>query len=107
MKKYRWIVTTESVPPVQDDGAEPLDGLKLERHVVEYAFYRLRGRLTVTIDGEDFRLPAGFLGLGAARREIFRLGDEQAVLVVEKNGRAQLIFRGGTVEPETMEYSLV
>lgn len=107
MKKYRWIVMTESVPPVLEDGTELLDGLKLERHVIEYAFYRLRGRLTVTIDGEDFRLPAGFLGLGAAKREIFRLGDEQAVLAVEKSGRAQLIFRGETVEPETVEYSLV
>lgn len=78
-----------------------------ETHTVLCVFRRLTGRITVTIDGEDFRLPAGFLGLAAARREIFRLGDEQAVLVVEKSGKAQLIFRGETVVPEIVEYSLI
>lgn len=95
MKKYVWVAAIA-------DTSEPM-----EKHTVSCVFRRLTGRITVTIDGEDFRLPAGFLGLGAAKREIFRLGDEQAVLAVEKSGRAQLIFRGETVEPETVEYSLV
>ena len=70
-----------------------------ENHVVTYAFARLKGKITVTIDGDGFDLPAGFLGLAASKREIFRLGDEQAVLAVDKNGNAQLLFRGQFVTP--------
>ena len=66
-------------------------------HTVDYTFARLRGKVTVTIDGDSFDLPAGFLGLKVARREIFRLGDEQAVLAVDKKGNAELIFRGENV----------
>ncbi len=66
-------------------------------HTVDYTFARLKGKMTVTIDGESFDLPAGFLGLKVARREIFRLGDEQAVLAVNKKGEAELIFRGENV----------
>ena len=66
-------------------------------HTVEYTFARLKGKITVTIDGESFDLPAGFLGLKVARREIFRLGDEQAVLSVNTKGNAELIFRGESV----------
>ncbi len=66
-------------------------------HTVAYAFARVKGIITVTIDGDSFDLPAGFLGLKVARREIFRLGDEQAVLAVDKKGNAELIFRGENV----------
>lgn len=66
-------------------------------HTVTYAFARLKGKITVTIDGDSFDLPAGFFGLKATRREIFRLGDEQAVLAVDKKGEAELIFRGERV----------
>ncbi|MBQ9162711.1 MAG: hypothetical protein IJX74_05485 [Clostridia bacterium] len=59
---------------------------------ITYGFSRFGG-ITVGIDGEQFKLPAGFLGLGAARREIFRVGDEQAVLVVDRRGKAKLLFR--------------
>ena len=67
-------------------------------HTVIYTFEPLKGKQRVTIDDDSFDLPAGFLGLKAARREIFRLGDEQAVLAVNKKGGAELIFRGETVE---------
>lgn len=66
-------------------------------HTVSYTFARAKGRITVTIDGESFDLPAGFLGIKVARREIFRLGDEQAILAVDKKGEAELIFRGERV----------
>ncbi len=66
-------------------------------HTVAYTFARMKGRITVTIDGESFDLPAGFLGLKVARREIFRLGDEQAILAVNKKGEAELVFRGESV----------
>lgn len=95
MRKYVWNAVIE-------DADTPR-----ETHTVSCVFRRLTGRITVTIDGDVFTLPAGLLGLAAARREIFRLGDEQAVLVVEKSGRAQLLLRGETVDPETVEYSLI
>ena len=68
-----------------------------ENHEVAYAFSRAKGRMTVTIDGEAFDMPCGLFGCKAARREPFRLGDYQAILAVEKNGRATLIVDGETV----------
>ncbi len=74
-------------------------------HTVTYALSRLTGRMTVTVNGDAFTLSAGFLSLKAARREPFRLvgmdGEaEQAILVVDKKGRATLLFRAQTVEEE-------
>ncbi|MBR6782453.1 MAG: hypothetical protein IKM33_04575 [Clostridia bacterium] len=74
-------------------------------HTVTYSLNKLTGRMTVTLDGEAFDLSAGFLALKAARREPFRIVDaegeaEQAVLVVDKKGRASLLFRAKTVEVE-------
>ncbi len=73
-------------------------------HTVSYALSRITGRMTVTVDGEAYTLSAGFLSLRAARREPFRLVDEdgeaeQAVLVVDKRGHAMLLFRAAVVEP--------
>ena len=83
MKRMAWNVQTEE-----------------QNHRVEYAFSHMRGKITVTIDGDAFELPAGFLGSHPARREIFRLGDEQAVLVVDGKGHAKLLFRAAEVTPE-------
>ena len=82
MKRMTWNVHTEE-----------------ENHRVDYAFSRLKGKVTVTIDGDAFDLPAGFLGTRPSRREIFRLGDEQAVLVVDGKGNAKLLFRAAEVAP--------
>lgn len=76
MRKQHWKITAEET--VCD---------------IAYSFSRLGG-MTVSIDGEAFKLPAGFLGLRAAKREIFRVGDEQAILAVDGRGRAKLLFRG-------------
>ena len=43
------------------------------------------------IDDQTFELPWG------AREEIFRLGDEQAVLIVAKNGKIAIRLRDGLV----------
>ena len=61
--------------------------------------------MIITLDGDEFVLPAGFLSLKAARREPFRIVDEegeaeQAVLVVDKKGKASLIFRAKEVTAE-------
>ena len=72
---------------------------------VTYTLHRLTGRMTVTVNGDAFTLPAGPLSLRAARREPFRIvspdGEaEQAVLSVDRQGRATLWFRGAEVPAE-------
>ena len=74
-------------------------------HTVTYSLHKLTGRMTVTLDGDEFTLSAGFLSLKAARREPFRIvgadGEaEQAILAVDKKGKATLIFRAKEVAPE-------
>lgn len=73
-------------------------------HTVTYTLSRFTGRMLVTVNGDEYRLSAGFLSLHAARRETFRLvgedGEaEQAILVVDKHGNATLLFRAKMVEP--------
>ena len=74
-------------------------------HTVTYSLNKFTGKMTVILDGDEFTLSAGFLSLKAARREPFRIMDEdgeaeQAILVVDKKGRASLIFRAQEVMPE-------
>ena len=74
-------------------------------HTVTYSLNKFTGKMTVTLDGDEFVLPAGFLSLKAARREPFRIVDEegeaeQAILVVDQKGRATLLFRAKEVAPE-------
>ena len=74
-------------------------------HTVTYSLNKFTGKMTVTLDGDEFILSAGFLSLKAARREPFRILDEegeaeQAILVVDQKGRATLLFRAKEVAPE-------
>ncbi|MBO5512734.1 MAG: hypothetical protein J6B24_13460 [Clostridia bacterium] len=74
-------------------------------HTVTYSLNKFTGKMTVTLDGDEFILSAGFLSLKAARREPFRIVDgegeaEQAILVVDQKGRATLLFRAKEVAPE-------
>ena len=71
-------------------------------HVVTYSLNKLTGRMTVSVDGDEFSLSAGFLSCKAARREPFRLvgadGEaEQAILTVDQKGKPSLLFRAQTV----------
>ena len=75
------------------------------KHVITYTLEKLKGRMIVTLDEDVFVLSAGFLSLKAARREPFRIVDEegeaeQAILVVDQKGRASLLFRAKEVAPE-------
>ena len=81
----------------------PTEGLE---HIITYSLNKFTGKMTVTLDGDEFTLSAGFLSLKAARREPFRIVDEageaeQAILVVDKKGRASLLFRAKEVTPES------
>ena len=74
-------------------------------HIITYSLNKFTGKMTVTLDGDEFTLSAGFLSLKAARREPFRIVDEegeaeQAILVVDKKGRASLLFRAKEVAAE-------
>ena len=85
MKQYTWTVTVdadseadgafpdldspdiatpegEAVAVMEGEKAPaPEEGKGTETHRVVYTFSRLRGRITVSIDGDAFDLPAGFL----------------------------------------------
>ena len=63
-------------------------------HDVSYTCRPLIGKMTVSIDGEEFTLKSKFLFIGLARREAFRVGDIQALLAVGKSGRAQVLIKG-------------
>jgi len=67
-------------------------------HDVSYTCRPLIGKMTVAIDGEEFTLKSKFLFIGLARREAFLIGDITALLVVGKNGRAQVLIKGKPVE---------
>ncbi len=74
-------------------------------HTITYSLNKFTGRMTITLDGDAFTLSAGFLSLKAARREPFRIVDadgeaEQAILVVDKKGKAKLLFRAKEVVAE-------
>ena len=74
-------------------------------HTVTYSLNKFTGKMTVTLDGDEFTLSAGFLSFKAARREPFRIVDEegeaeQAVLVVDQKGRASLLFRAKEIAAE-------
>lgn len=67
-------------------------------HEIAYACRPLIGQIVITIDGESFTLKSKFLCFGLARREAFRVGDTQALLVVAKNGKAQVLIKGKPIE---------
>lgn len=84
MKQTNWKLTGS-------DGVE---------HTLSVSFSRIKGKVSVTLDGEDYTLPAGFLGLTVARREMLLVGEDKALLVLDKAGNATLTVEGKQVEPE-------
>ena len=89
------VTVTANTPDTVTWQIETEDGA----HTVSYRMNRWKGRMYVTVDGDEFELPAGFLGLRAARREMFRIGDEGAELVVTRGGKATVLYRGREVPP--------
>lgn len=90
VRTYRW--------KVPETGENDTDECPI--HTVTCALSRLRGKLFVTVDGEAYDLPAGLLGLSAARREMLQVGEMKALLVLTRAGNASLIVEGNTVEAE-------
>lgn len=65
-----------------------LDGVT---HTLLYTHSALRRYVVLEIDGERYELPKG------AREEPFRLGDEQAILRIHKDGSAEILTREGEI----------
>lgn len=66
-----------------------LDG---KTHRLTYTRRAFCSKVVLDIDGDRFELPRG------EREEPFRLGDEQAILCIDRHGRAAIRTRQGTVE---------
>ena len=64
---------------------------------VEYLCKPFVGKTILTVDGESFEVKGKPFGIGLCRRETVIVGGEQAILNVQKNGRATLICREGEV----------
>lgn len=64
---------------------------------VEYACSRLTGKTILTVDGDSFTVRGKPFGIGLERRETILVGSSQAVLEVDKKGRARLVCRDGEV----------
>ena len=65
---------------------------------VEYRYSRLTGKTELSVDGVAFTVKGKPFGIGACRREPIMVCGVQAMLDVKKDGRADLILRGGEVE---------
>ncbi len=65
-------------------------------HIVRWERFRFRKKLIIRIDQDEFELPWG------KRDEIFRLGEEQAILHVAGNGKVSIQLRDGIVEESEM-----
>ncbi len=63
-----------------------LDG---EEHEVIYTRPAFSRHVVIEIDGARYELPRG------AREETFRLGDEQAILCIDRKGKASIRTRQG------------
>ena len=65
---------------------------------VEYKYSRLTGKTELSVDGFSFTVKGKPLGIGVARREPIMLCGAQAMLDVDKSGRARIVLRDGEVE---------
>jgi hypothetical protein len=63
-------------------------------HELIYNRPRFSRHVVLEIDGEKFELPKG------ERQEPFRLGNEQAILCIGRDGRASILVREGEVREE-------
>lgn len=63
-------------------------------HRISYRHRAFCRTVTLEIDGEAFLLPRG------KREEIFRVGEEQAILGIGGNGRATIRMKNGIIPEE-------
>ena len=69
-----------------------------ESCTVEYKYSRLTGKTELVVDGFSFTVKGKPLGIGVCRREPIMICGAQAMLDVDKSGKAKIILRDGEVE---------
>ena len=69
--------------------------VKLEdgEHKVSLLYAMTRGKAVVTIDGDEFDISAGF-GKLRGTNQVFKLGDEAAILDFPKKGEPEVYMNG-------------
>ena len=69
--------------------------IKLEdgEHKVSLVYSTLTGKAIVTIDGDEFDISTGFMKLRGTN-QVFKLGDEAALLDFPKKGKPDIIING-------------
>ena len=69
--------------------------IKLEdgEHKVSLVYSYFTGKAVVTIDGDEFDISAGFLKLKGTN-QVFKLGDDAAILDFPKKGKPEVYING-------------
>ena len=65
---------------------------------VSYKYSRLTGKTELSVDGFSFTVKGKPFGIGVCRREPIMICGAQAMLDVDKSGRAKIVLRDGEVE---------
>ena len=81
MKSQKWMVTTEDN----------------DIHTVEYSYSFFTGKYVLKVDGDSFAVQGLPFKIKIARREIILVGGMQAVLEVDKKGKAALTLKDAEV----------
>lgn len=63
------------------------------QHTVGYQYSKLTGKTKLTVDKDEFVVGGKILGIGVCRREMIIIGGSQAVLDIDKKGRAKIVCR--------------
>ena len=69
--------------------------IKLEdgEHKVSLVYSYFTGKAIVTIDGDEFDISTGFMKLRGTN-QVFKLGEDAAILDFPKNGKPDVIING-------------
>ena len=69
-----------------------------EEFVVSVYAVSASSRVRIVINEDEFILPPKRFGFLTGRREIFRLGERQCILVISRTGKADIVFNGTYVK---------
>ena len=64
-----------------------------DEHIIGYSYSALSGKTKLTVNGDEFVVKGKPFGIGVYRREMIIIGASQAVLDVDKKGRAKIVCR--------------
>ena len=66
------------------------------KYTVGYEYSAITGKTTLRVDGDEFVVRGKIFGIGVCRREMIIIGGSQAVLDIDKKGRAKIVCREAT-----------